>query len=268
MTHLPRRYWHEMTSQEFESLDTERTIAILPIGAIEQHGPHLPVYVDVCINEGLLSRTIEHLPEDLPVTLLPMVSVGKSNEHSAFPGTLTLAADTLIRVLMEIGESVHRAGVQKLVLFNTHGGQPQILDIVVRDLRERFKLMAIAVNAYSLMSSEGLFSDWEAKHGIHGGEIETSIMLHLRPDLVHMEKSKRFDPISTEMEEQFDYLTPEGRVGFGWQIQDLHREGACGDASTADGDRGKKVVEQIAGNFVKLLGEVDRFPISVLRDRS
>ena len=109
MSVVPRRRWQEMSSADFTALDPERTVAILPIGAIEQHGPHLPVYVDACINAELLDRTLAQAPPDMPITALPLQAVGKSNEHLAFPGTLTLSADTLTRVCMELGESVNRA---------------------------------------------------------------------------------------------------------------------------------------------------------------
>src|SRR5262245_11808051 len=128
MTTLPRRQWRDMTTKEFAALDAERVIAVLPVGSIEQHGPHLPVGVDSLINEAILARTLELIPADLPVTALPMTMVGKSDEHLAFPGTLTLSAETLTRVWSEIGEGVARAGVRKLVIFNSHGGQPQLVD--------------------------------------------------------------------------------------------------------------------------------------------
>jgi creatinine amidohydrolase len=122
MTPLPRRRWQDMTSADFRALDAERTVAILPIGAIEQHGPHLPVFVDACINETLLDRVLERAAPGLAITALPMQAVGKSNEHLAFPGTLTLSVETLTRVCMELGESVERASIRKLVLLNSHGG--------------------------------------------------------------------------------------------------------------------------------------------------
>lgn len=266
MSQLPRRYWQEMTTEEITALDRERTIALLPIAAIEQHGPHLPVYVDACINQGLITRTLELMPDDLPVTVLPPITVGKSNEHAAFPGTLTLSAETLIRVLMEMGECVHRSGLGKLVLYNSHGGQPQILDIVARDLRVRFKLLVVAATAYNLADGDDLFSEWELRHGIHGGDIETSIMLALRPDLVRMEKTKRFDPVSTDMEKQFRFLMPEGRVGFGWQIQDIQGEGTCGDAGHASAEKGQKMIDRLAEGLVTLLREVDQLPLTILKD--
>src|SRR3712207_28681 len=155
MTVQPRRYWHELTTKDFASLDTERAIAVLPVGAIEQHGPHLPVSVDSAINEGIIRRAVELMPPDLPALVLPMLPVGKSNEHQAFPGTLTVSAETLIRLWTEVGESVYRAGIRKLVFFNSHGGQPQIMDIVARDLRVRRSMFVVACSWYHLGMPKG-----------------------------------------------------------------------------------------------------------------
>ena len=168
-----------------------------PVAAIEQHGPHLPVEVDTAINRGILARAMELLPTDLPVTVLPAMPIGKSNEHISYPGTLTLSAETLIRLWTEIGESVARAGVRKLVLFNSHGGQPQIADIVARDLRVRRDMFVVTASTYALGRPAGLFPAAELKHGIHGGSVETSIMMHLHPDLVRRDKLANFRVRST-----------------------------------------------------------------------
>ena len=264
----PRRLWQEMTTEEFAALD-ERTIAVLPVGAIEQHGPHLPVYVDACLNEAIVARAVELMPDDLPVTVLPMLPVGKSNEHIDFPGTLTLSAETLIRVWTEVGESVARAGVRKLVFFNSHGGQPQILDIVARDLRVRRSMFVVTASSYALTEAKALFPAAELAHGIHGGSVETSMMLHARPDLVRTEKTKNFAPASIAMEDEFARLRPEGSgIGFGWQTQDLHADGACGDATDADADRGRTLIESGARNLVSLLDEVNRYDLSRLVSRT
>ena len=268
MTTLPRRAWKDMTTVEFASLDLDRVIAVLPVGSIEQHGPHLPVGVDSAINEAILARTLELIPAALPVTVLPMTYVGKSDEHLAFPGTLTLSAETLLRVWTEIGESVARAGIKKLVIFNSHGGQPQLVDIVARDLRVRHRMLVVAASTYRLGRPPGLFPDAELKHGIHGGSVETSIMLHVRPDLVHMDEAKNFESLSQRMEADFRFLTPEGAIGFGWQTQDLNPDGACGNALDADAERGRLVVDHAAHNFAALLAEVDRFPLTNLQDRA
>ncbi len=266
MTKLPHRYWHEMTAKEFAALDVERVIAVLPVGSIEQHGPHLPVWVDSAIGEALVRRALELLPEHFPVIVLPTMPVGKSNEHNAFPGTLSLSAETLMRLWTEIGESVSRAGVRKLVLLNSHGGQPQIVDVVARDLRVRLKMLVVALNAYALGYPQGLFPEAELKHGIHAGAIETSIMLHLWPDLVHRDEARNFEPLSVRLEHTFTHLTPTGSIRFGWAIQDLHPAGACGNATDADARRGKLLVEHAALRFIEVLQEIDRLPLGTLRD--
>jgi creatinine amidohydrolase len=267
MTGPRSRYWQDLTTKEFASLDAERTIAVLPVGAVEQHGPHLPVWVDSAINYGIVERAVPKIPDDLSVLVLPLMPVGKSDEHMAFPGTLSLSAETLIRVWTEIGESIHRTGIRKLVLFNSHGGQPQIMDIVARDLRVRLKMFVVTCSWFSTGLPPGLFPPSEVEHGIHGGAIETSMMLHLRPDLVRQAERRKFDSLSIEMAQEFKYLTPEGKVGFGWQTQDLNLFGACGDATDADAARGGALVDHAARCLVELLGEVDRFPLDALRDR-
>jgi creatinine amidohydrolase len=255
-----------MTTAEFADLPPD-TIAVLPVAAIEQHGPHLPVYVDACLNEGVVAHAITLLPPELPVTFLPMQSVGKSNEHLAFPGTLSLSAETVIRLWTEIGECVSRAGLRKLVLFNSHGGQPQIMDIVARDLRVRLEMFVVCASSYSFGSPEHTFSDEELEHGIHGGAKETSMMLALRGDLVQMDKAENFAPLSIALARDYRYLTPEGRIGFGWQTQDLHPSGACGNALDADAERGARSVEHAARGLVALLQEVHRYPLANIKRR-
>jgi creatinine amidohydrolase len=263
---LPRPWWVEMTTVDFENLPPD-TVAVLPVAAIEQHGPHLPVYVDACINAGVVERTVARLPAGLPVTFLPMQAVGKSNEHIAFPGTLTFSAETLIRMWTELGECVHRAGIRRLVLLNSHGGQPQVMDIVARDLRVRLGMFVVCTAAY-FGGAKGLFPAAELAHGIHGGSGETSEMLALRPDLVRMELAQNFEPASVQMEADYKFLRPEGsKVGFGWQTQDLNPAGACGNALDADAERGNRILDHSADSLVQLLAEVHRYPMSNLRTR-
>ena len=123
MASWPRPYWQDMTTEELGRLEAGRVIAILPVGAIEQHGPHLPVGTDACIGQGIAERALALLPNGLPVTVLPMLPVGKSDEHLAFAGTLTLSAESLIRLWTEVGDLIARVGLRKLVLLNSHGGQ-------------------------------------------------------------------------------------------------------------------------------------------------
>jgi creatinine amidohydrolase len=262
----PRKLWHEMTTVEFAALDRARTIAILPVAAIEQHGPHLPVWVDACINQGIVDAVLQRLPADLPATFLPLMPIGKSNEHIAFPGTLTLSAETLIRLWTEIGESVHRAGIRKLVIVNSHGGQPQIMDIVARDLRVRCGMLVVTLSYSAFGLPAGLFSESELRHGIHGGAVETSIMLHLRPDLVRQGERRNFISASVALAQRYAQLRPEGEgIGFGWQIDDLNPQGACGDALDADAERGRRIVEHVVERFIELLREVDGFSLESLQ---
>ena len=200
--------------------------------------------------------------------VLPTLPVGKSNEHLAFPGTLSLSAETLIRLWTEVGESIARAGVRKLAIVNSHGGQPQIVDVVARDLRVRLGMLVVAVNIYALGYPQGLFPDDEVRQGIHAGAIETSMMLHLNPDLVHRDQVRNFTPRWVGPEEGFRDLTATGPIHFGWQIQDLHPDGACGDATSADAERGRRVIEYVAKRLAEVLLEIDRYPLQALRPRA
>ncbi len=256
-----------MTTRDFADPEVSRWIAVLPVAAVEQHGPHLPLAVDAIINDGVLARSLELLPGTVPVTVLPAQVVGKSNEHGAFPGTLSLSAETAIRLWTEIGESVARAGVRKLVIFNSHGGQPAIVDIVAVDLRVRLGMLAVVANYYALARPEDMFDADELRYGIHGGAIETSMMLHLRPDAVRREELRSFPSLAQRLAQDFKVLGPAGRVGFAWQTQDLSPTGALGDASAADPQRGRALVDLYARRFATLLQEVERFDIGLLKNR-
>jgi len=267
MSPLPRRRWAEMSTREFAALPPD-TVAVLPVAAIEQHGPHLPVCVDACLNEAVVERAIAALPATLPVTFLPMLPVGKSNEHLAFPGTLSLSAETLLRLWTEVAECVHRAGIRRLVLLNSHGGQPQVMDIVARDLRVRLGMFVVCASTYGLARLPPLFGEAEERHGIHGGASETSQMLALRPDLVRMDQARDFQPATVALEAEYQWLRAEGQaVGFGWQTQDLHPAGACGNALAADATSGAKLLDAAAAGLVQLLAEVQRYPLARLVSR-
>jgi creatinine amidohydrolase len=256
-----------MTTRDFAEGNAASWIAVQPVAAIEQHGPHLAVAVDAAINAALVERLVARAPARLPLLVLPMVSVGVSPEHADFPGTLTLSPETMLRVLSEIGDSVAAAGVRRLVFLNSHGGQPQLLDLAVQGLRRRHRMLAVAANAWRLWNAEGLFPQAELSHGIHGGAVETSIMLHIRPDLVRTEALANFASLSAELEGTFRRLTPFGRVGFGWQTQDLNADGACGDATLARAEHGAALLEQATAALIELLDEVARMPLDLLRGR-
>jgi len=265
---LKSHWWWDLSSRDFAGLDPERMVAILPVGAVEQHGPHLPVRVDCAINAGIIARAVDMMPADFPALVLPMMPVGKSDEHLAFPGTLTLSHETLGRAWYEIGESVHRAGIRKIVYFNSHGGQLHTLGIVIRDLRVKLGMFAVSAMWSRMIDKSDLYEAGENKHGIHAGTSETSVMLHLHPDLVDMSKAGNFEPLSVQIERESKMLTPEGAVSFGWAAQDLHPSGACGDASRATADLGKVTVERAAERLITLIDEVSRYPLERIAARS
>jgi creatinine amidohydrolase len=258
---MPARPWLDLTTDDFRTRDMSRTITVLPVAAVEQHGPHLPVGVDTFINEGYLARAMALVPDDLDVLYLPVQAVGKSNEHLAFPGTITYTAETAIRAWTDIGESVLRAGCRKLVFANSHGGNVAIIDIVARDLRVNHGMLAVNAAWHRLGYPEGLYSEREARHGIHGGDAETSLMLAFRPSTVKMDKARNFEPRTIEMERRFKYLRATQPIGFGWMSQDLSAAGAMGEASEATGSKGEASAEHGARAFVELLREVDQFSL-------
>jgi creatinine amidohydrolase len=250
--------WLSLTNEEF----SRARIAVLPVAAIEQHGPHLPVGTDTYIAEAYLARVRALLPEDLRVLFLPVQQVGASDEHRAFPGTLTLSPQTALATFIEIGESVHRAGVNKLIIINSHGGNIALIDLAARQLRVRLNMLAIHASWARFGYPEGLFTEAEHTHGIHGGDIETSIMLAGYPDLVRREEIANFVPATVAMEQAYKHLRADFPVGFGWMTQDLHASGAVGDASLATAAKGKSALEHGVRAFVELLGEVERFELT------
>ena len=259
-----RRHWAELRSSEFAALDPASTIAILPVAATEQHGPHLPVMTDSAIAEGMISTVLARLPDDLAVLFLPVQAIGKSNEHLRSPGTLTCSAESLIRIWFEIGEGVHRAGLRKLVIVNSHGGNNEVIGIVARELRVRLDLLVATTQWRRFGLPAGMYSQFDATHGIHAGDIETSLMLHFRPELVDMGKARLFPSRAAEMEKDYVHLRPAGTHAFGWIAQDLNPDGAVGDASLATAEKGRLTAEHQADAFIALLRDVARFPLERL----
>ncbi len=264
MTTLPRPFWADMTTLDFSTSDTSGWIAVLPVAAIEQHGPHLPVATDMTINNGNVAAMVRKLPAGLPVTILPTIAVGKSNEHIHSPGTLTLSYETLARVVIEIGESVRRAGVRKLVLANSHGGNIAVLDVVARELRVRHGMLVVVASWSRLGQPEGLYSDWEKAYGIHGGDMETSVMLALTPDVVKMDKAKKFHSLQERLVQGHKHLRAHGTAAFGWLAQDLGPDGTVGDASIATADKGLKTIETVTDKMIELLEDMHAFDLEQL----
>ncbi len=265
----PSRFWADLTTRDFAQLDAPATVAVLPVAAIEQHGPHLPVSVDTTLVDGVIAAALPHLPEALPVLFLPTQQVGKSNEHQRFPGTLSLSAATLIGLWTDIGESVARTGIRKLVLFNAHGGQVSVMDIVARDLRTRCELIVFSTNWFTLPLGEavdGLFTPEEHRFGIHAGDIETSMMLALRPDTVDMAQARDFRSTSQDRAQAYPIIGNGKSAKLGWQMQDYNPMGAAGNASLATAEKGRVVIEAAGRQLAAMLQEIARLPLSTLVD--
>ncbi len=261
------RRWQDLTTVDFESLDPDRTVAVLPVGAVEQHGPHLPVATDALVAAAVAEAAVNAAAPDVPVLLLPLMPVGKSNEHIDFPGTLTFPAETLIALWREIGESVARSGVRKMLFVNAHGGQPQVMEIVARELRVRHEMLCVTSSWWHMGTPEGLVPPEEARHGIHGGMVETSLILHLAPHLVHMDKAENFRPVMAEIAAENEKLTYVGGVGIGWQAQDIHPAGVAGDATKATAETGKAIFDHVVAGYATLLAEISAYPLSRIRKR-
>ncbi|RYF74934.1 MAG: creatininase family protein, partial [Comamonadaceae bacterium] len=238
---------------------------VLPLGATEQHGPHLPLGVDSCLADGLVQATLPLLPADLPVLVLPTQTIGLSPEHARFAGTLTLSAETLIRVWKEIGAGVARAGLRKLVLFNAHGGHVGAMDIVARELRESHDLLVYSVNWFHLpladAQGQALTPD---RFDVHAGQSETAMMLAPAPAQVRQDQARNFRPTSEQRAADYPILGNGRSAKLGWAMQDYHPEGAAGNAAAATAAQGQALVDAAARAFAQLLAEVARLPLSTL----
>ena len=265
---MPGRDYMDMSWQEIAGAGaaTARWIAVLPLAAVEQHGPHLPLGVDSFIADAYLARVRQILPAELPVTFLPVQRIGVSVEHAAFPGTLSLSAASAIAAWTGLGEGLARAGLRKLVLVTSHGGNVAAMELVSRELRARHGMLAVTVGWHRFGYPAEVFSDEEKRHGIHGGDVETSIMLAAFPDKVRMDSAANATPATLAMAREFKWLGASRPAGFAWMTQDIHATGAIGDATLATAAKGDAALAHGAQAFVELLREIDRFDLGRLHE--
>ena len=270
----PVRFWADLTTTDLVALDRSRIIAVLPVAATEQHGPHLPLSVDTDLVDGVVNACLPHLASDAPVLFLPTQTVGLSPEHARFAGTLTLKPETVIRLWTDIGESVAASGVKKLVLLNAHGGQVSVMDIVARDLRARLGMLVYSVSWFNLPLTDAqgrdvnaLFSAQEHRFGVHAGDVETSMMLALRPERVLMDRAQDFRSTSQDRAERFPILGNGKSAKLGWQMQDYNPHGAAGNAAAATADKGQALLDASGRALAQLLSEIDQLPPDTLTDQ-
>jgi creatinine amidohydrolase len=256
---IPPRDWTDIHWPDIAGAEPARWIAVLPLAATEQHGPHLPVGTDVMIAQAYLARVRELLSDTIPATFLPLQPVGISTEHVDYPGTLTLPAEIALKNWMALGTSVARTGVRKLVMITSHGGNSAAMTLVAQDLRARCGLLVVTTGWSRFGAPEGLFSAEELRHGIHGGAVETSIMLARYPQHVRSGAIADFRPAGIAMEKDYRRLSPHRPAPFAWQAQDLHSSGAAGNATQASAAKGQLLLDHGARAFCELLADVDKF---------
>lgn len=264
-------HWADLKSPDFLALDRSRAIAVLPLGATEQHGPHLPLSVDSDLAQHVLAGALDLARAQsfgASVLALPLQPVGFSPEHAKFAGTLSLRSTTLIQLWTELGEAVHASGVNKLVLFNAHGGQVGALDLVARDLRNRLGMLVVSVNWFGLPLGDevhALFSAHEHRFGSHAGDIETSMMLAIKPGLVDMAAAQHFASTSEQRAASTEVLGNGKSAKLAWQMQDINPAGAAGNAAAATAAKGQAVIDAASASLVKLLREIDGLQANTLR---
>lgn len=269
---LPSRFWADLSTHHFAQLAAspllDKAVAVLPVAATEQHGPHLPTSVDGTLVDGVIAAALPHLAAELPVLVLPTQAVGYSPEHIRFPGTLTLSAPTLIALWTELGASVARAGIKKLVLFNSHGGQVSLMDIVARELRTAHDMIVYSSSWYNLPLGDavnGLFPAEEHRFGVHAGDMETSMMLALASKRVDMAQAKNFHSSSQDRAAKYPILGNGKSAKLGWQMQDYNTQGAAGNAAAATAAKGQALLDAAGVQLAKLLAEVSDLPLSTLK---
>jgi len=265
------RFWADLSTREFSQLDPASTVAVLPLGATEQHGPHLPLSVDQTLVDAVVAAALPHLPAQAPVLILPTQQVGYSPEHLDFPGTLSLSFNTVASSWIELGECVARAGVKKLLLLNSHGGQVSLMDVVARELRGRAKLIVYSCSWWNLPLGDDvnhLFTAQEHRFGVHGGEIETSLMLALRAQYVQMAHARDFKSTSQERAATLPILGNGSSAKLAWQMQDYNAQGAAGNAAAATAQKGRAILDAAGRQLALMLQEFSALPLSTLAERT
>lgn len=257
-------YWNELNTYDFAHLSPEKTVAILPLASTEQHGPHLPVATDVAIANGMLDELKTQRPDDLDILVLPTQEIGKANEHVYGPGSLSFGPEILIPAWTAIGTKVAEAGIRKLVMVNSHGGNADIMSIVGRELRVRHQMAVICTHWGRFGHPDGLISEHERQFGIHGGEVETSLMLHFRPELVRMENAQNF---VSKAESRSKFMQPAPPHVLSWLAHDLNPHGVVGDATKGSAEKGEIICRHQVAGFVELLREFEGFSLDELYSR-
>ena len=261
---IPNRDYTLMSEDQIQSADTSDWIAVLPLGAHEQHGPHLPFETDTIIAKGMACALAERVPADLPVTFLPAEPVGYSIEHMDFEGSKTLSFEEAVKRWVAVGEKLNAQGIRKMMILNAHGGNSPLMTIVATELRVRFNMFCVATSWTRFIIAGDVVSHEEKAYGIHGGDVETSVVLALAPETVDMGKAEDFPNFQETLSQENKHLRAYGPHAFGWKAQDLNAQGVNGDASIATVAKGEALIAQAANGLVELIEEMHRFDCDIL----
>ncbi len=265
MSDDPIRRWQDLTTVEAAALVSRDPVIVLPVAAIEQHGPHLPLSTDLVIGLGLLAEAFRRLPRDLPVRMLPPQAVGTSGEHRRLAGTLSLAPELLVESLVQTGSAVGSAGVRRLVISNSHGGNRSAIDIAATRLREEHGLLVVKTSWFhGPHPRDAGLPDEEWRYGLHGGAVETAMMRHLRPDLVHLDAVRRFPSLDEELGGMLQRVSAEGSASFAWLADDLNPQGVTGDATLGTAELGARLVGHYGQLLAEAMQDARRFPLDRL----
>ncbi len=259
----PNRDYSQISEADIKAADTSNWIAVLPLGAHEQHGPHLPFETDTIIANGIACALAEKLPKKMSVTFLPVEPVGYSIEHMDFEGSKTFAFEEAVKRWVGIGEKLVAQGIRKMMILNAHGGNSPLMTIVATELRVRFNMLCVATSWTRFIEGDDIISHHEKAYGIHGGDIETSVVLALAPEVVDMTRAENFQNFQEKLSQDNAYLKAYGPHAFGWKSQDLNEQGVNGDASSATAEKGRALIKQTTNGLAKLVEDIDRFDVSI-----
>ncbi len=254
-----------MTSSDAAEVADRDPVVILPLAAIEQHGPHLPLSTDLVIGQGILSAAFRHLPEDFPAWVLPPQVVGSSPEHLDFPGSVSLEPESLIDVIEQLGASIAGSGVKRLVLANSHGGNRAAMDIAGLRLRREEGMLVVKASYFRFDRPEDVrlpVSEWV--HGLHGGAVETAMMLHLGPELVRVDAISDARSLGVQLEGRMNRVSPEGEAPFAWLAGDLNALGVVGNATLASAAMGERLVAHYGRAMAEVIQDARSFPLEKL----
>ncbi|MGD2045708.1 MAG: creatininase family protein [Gemmatimonadota bacterium] len=269
LSNLSARDWTTLSAADARAAARRDPVVVLPLGATEQHGPHLPLSTDVHIGAGLLSEALRHVREDVEVWTLPPVTVGASGEHARFPGTESVSTEELIGTLVERGSELARAGVRRLVLANSHGGNRHAMEAGGLRLRAAHDMLVVKASWFRFARPVDVdLPESEWRHGLHGGALETAMMRHLRPDLVHLDAVADFPSFGMELERTLRRVGPEGEASFAWLAEDLNREGVVGNATLATAEMGRQLVRYYGGVLGEVIADAAAFPLDRLSPAS